>query len=43
MTNPDNVELKAAYEFLLEKHSQFPFTKEEYEPFVNDILKGTAE
>ena len=27
MTNPDNVLLKAAYDHILDKHSEFPFSK----------------
>ena len=41
MTDPDNAALKDAYEKILAKYSTFPFNKQEYEPFVNDVLLGT--
>ena len=38
MSDPDNTNLKAAYEYLLQKHGSFPLTKTEYEPYINDTL-----
>ena len=43
MTSVDNTKLKEAFEHLHKKHGSFPFSKEEYEPYINDILKDTAE
>ena len=42
MTNPSNEKLKAAYEHINKKYGEFPFEKEEYEPFVQDKLSETA-
>ena len=38
MSDPNNENLKKAYEHLLEKHGSFPLSKADYEPYINDIL-----
>ena len=43
MTSPDNKKLKEAYDHLHGKYGSFPFAKDDYEPFINDILQEAAQ
>ena len=42
MSDPENANLKKAYDTILEKYSNFPLNKQEYEPFINDTLSETS-